>query len=303
MFQNKFGYLRTLPPSDQSFSKAQFLAYAAIDSMLRVKREHEIKTWIDGLEVWNDTTRYMAKYLYAVIDDHPAVFRQFMSETALRRPSRYLTPLSSVIERLKHRIATLWPVDTQRKSVRSLLGADIIVRGTITSIDSTRSTLTANPMMSYAVTMTVSDTIKGKQLPNLDTRVYPQGFPKQKLAVPPLTNSLRFEYLPIAYPPFGEYSSHGYTVVRDSAFSDANGYFRMQVGQEAIVFLVFMNHLVDDNFDYYNLRIDSFISNGALPILSGNVVRDAGHVWSRNTKSTYTTWRQTVQDLINEILH
>ena len=84
MFQVKFVYLRTLPPSDQSFSNAQFLAYNAMDSMLRVKREHEIKTWIDGLASWNDTTRYVMKYLYAVIDDHPAVFEQFMSETALR---------------------------------------------------------------------------------------------------------------------------------------------------------------------------------------------------------------------------
>lgn len=323
MHQVRFSNLNTLPPVLTSMPFEQLVSYVAIDSALRTRSRKQICDWIDSQNGWNDTLQVLSKYYYSIVNEDPGRFAQYEVETRLKRSvdtnlhviklsdttkqssvstGRYQTSFSSVRESLENKLVGEWPDSTSRRAYRSMLSSDIIIKVRVLSIDSVTNKLTQTPMKSYAATCLVIDTIKGQILPgpgNLVNQVSESGHTEQILTVP--GSVIRFEYLPILYPAYLESNSAGDSdVVRDSVFTDSKGEFTMHTSQECIVFLSYMNPLVDDNNDYFNLSINHYANGGAISIDNGTV-RDLNKVWSTNgylSIQDFDSKMSTIIDLI-----
>lgn len=73
----------------------------------------------------------------------------------------------------------------------------------------------------------------------------------------------------------------------------------MRPRTECIVFLTLGNQLIDDDFDYYNLDLNTSFSYGVLRVEDGNVI-DLNHVWSP-TYLSVLKFKQRFEELVHQI--
>ncbi|MBI2793374.1 MAG: hypothetical protein HYX66_01835 [Ignavibacteria bacterium] len=325
MHQVRYSYLNQLPPLLTSMPIEQLISYIAVDSILRTNSRKNICSWIQSQNGWNDTLKVLSKYYYTVVDKDPGRFAQYTVETRLKRvvdtsshilrlsdtsressisTGRYRTSFSSIEQVLLDKLVEEWPDSSTRRAFRAIITSDIILRVHILSIDSVVNKLTQTPMYSFATTCFVLDTIKGKILPGVsDLTAYEGKFDSTSRALTVPLSTLRFEYLPILYPEYLESNSaSGSNIVRDSMFANEKGEFAMHTSQECIVFLSFMNPLVDDNYDYFNLSVNHFANGGALAIDS-STVKDPNMVWSVSGVLSVEEFYSEVDSIINIIMN
>ena len=323
MHQVRFSFLSMLPPLLTSMPFEQLISYVAVDSVLRTTSRMQICDWIDTQSGWNDTLKVLSKYYYTIVDEDPGRFAQYEVETRLKTSAdsnlriaklsdttresstlngRYQTSFSSVRQTLEDKLVREWPDSSSRRAYHAMLTSDIVLKVRVLSIDSVSNKLTPTPMKSYAATCVVLDTVKGRVLPgsgNFVNHVSTASHEDQVLTVP--GSIIRFEYLPILYPSYLESSSaDGGDIVRDSAFTDSKGEFAMYSTQECIVFLSYVNPLVDDNYDYFNLSVNHFVNGGAMVIENGTV-RDINKIWSTSgylSIQDFNTKTSTIIDII-----
>jgi hypothetical protein len=319
MYQVRYPYLTSVPPYSTGSTFEQFVAYTAIDSVLQNVSRESALNWIAGLMSWNDTTKTLSHYYYSVVDDNPGEFVRYVQETrlGLKTVNTHIKsdatggydsvnsgPYNTSFSRLQHilqtRLVSLWPADSTREAFKSLLGADIIVRGTISKIDTTYNLLHSDSTLSYAVTMTVLDTVKGQVLPGISNRTSPPGAGQPVMSNPPPTNTIQFEYIPELYPKFVESRNHFRDIVRDTAFTDSDGSFKLGAGQQVIVFLRHMNGLLDDDYDYFTLSVDTRLSGGALLVAFGEV-KDPNNVWGTSGSMSISAWEAALGAILNSL--
>lgn len=333
MFQIRYPSLDVLPPMSVAMPYDVLIGYVGADSGARIGKNAELETRMRSWPLMNDTLRQMGKYLYRMADWDPVRYVQYKREIDLwhygahpdsmyhtdemsRRvdslppgpPGRYTLSLESMEAEVVKRYLKLWPNSAQRVAVGALLRSSYILRVRILSIDSTYNYLSNSGAKRYAATAVVMDTIKGQRYldmcidqsesyrwPPLETRRKP-GSAVESIDCP----VIRFEYLPNIYWAGIWEPTPSVRFTRDTAFMKHDGSFRLQIGQEMMVFLSFSNRLLDDDCDYFNLDVNTTCSWGVIRIQNGNVF-DLNNVWGAGTTVSYPTFKSAMQSLIGQI--
>lgn len=334
MFQIRSPYLTSLPPLYTNMPLDVLIAYIGVDSIARNVNHLPLQSFFNSISSFNDTLKQYGKYLYRAIDWNPFLFQQYSNETQFRQigppPNEGLhfvdsngaiadTALGAPAGLYKvglpfnrTRIAGLYlrylPDSLPETSMTALLGADYILRVAIDSVDSCRNYLTPEPnAQRFAVYARVLDTLKGRVFPNLcqnanrymmpfQSELQGKNNPQVPQSASGPCNEIRFEMSKGTYRS-GNWAVVGRDFIRDTAFLDQSQNFVMHPGTECIVFLSFRNHLVDDDYDYYNLDVNSNLSYGVLRIHDGKVI-DLNHVWSP-TELTLPQFMQRFEHLVN----
>jgi hypothetical protein len=306
MFQKKYTALKTVPPYSTDMPYEILLSYIYLDSLLRNTDEDEQDSVMREDDDYNDTLKGSAKYLYMINDYNPIIFNQYIGEVHLRysydNTPGYHSSLQYLKTNIASKIASLAP-QNKRDALFSLLYADYILKIRIIGIEETPdkriiSGVEAPDSKRYRVYAQVLDNIKGKVYtehippPTSVKQTTENDSPEVQSTKDPI---ITFQYIKMNYFP-----RKG--VINDEAFSDVNGGFNMQVGQEAVVFLTHENQLFDNYYDYFDLDLEILCSNNALPIINGNV-RDVNTIWSLSVLRSYADWKTSADILIQTILN
>ncbi len=336
MFQLKRGHLTTIPPLYTNMPLDVLVAYIGADSIARTAFHLPLKSYVRSIGTFNDTLKQFGRLLYRVVDWDPILFRQYSDETTFRQigisndtlhfidsngtnldtlsgapPSLFRVALPMHLPSMESKYLRYMPDSLNKQSIRALLRADFILRVMIDSVDSCRNYLTGDTsQLRYAIYASVLDTLKGRVFPNLchHANQYLQPYraalnvkidQPQPQSSSGTCNKIRFETWHGAYWT-GYWAAHTNAFTRDSTFLDAEGNFVMRPGIECIVFLTLENHLVDDDYDYFNLDLNTTLSYGVLRVADGHV-KDLNHVWSP-TNLSVTQFRQRFNQLVNVIV-
>jgi hypothetical protein len=329
MFQHQFPIIRSIPPLNTSMPLDVLISYIYLDSLLRSPASDSILNVIESQSTLNDTLKYAAKFLFTLNDYNPIILKQYANEVGFQtgsdsgltmtinnqqfttqfKAAKYHVNLSWLRYKLADKIYQLLASDTATvklaKAYYAALYSNYILRVKVISIDSIMNKLSPFGMHRYKVTAQVVDTIIGKIIPaltNNSTLVRSQ--PQNKTVLNDTSSHyMTFEYVPNSYH-IGTSFNRGISSDwdEDSSFivSKYNHEFTMRSGQEAVVFLTFCNPIYDNQYDYFNLDVESRTSYNALPIIGGSV-RDINHVWSDQTLVSYNQWLLSVQNLIAKI--
>lgn len=302
VYQVRYPIIRNIPPISPSMPLDIMLSYVIADSICRFAPQKEITAIMKGWTSMNDTLRYAAKFLYRMMDYNPIIFRQYQDQVMLLRGSPFTTYLVDVKNGIRKRYMNLVP-PAEKNAVRTLLGAEYILRVKVLAIDSLPDKISTG--MRYRVTAKVLDTLKGQVF---------QAAPCSETAQTILENDtpcLHFQYGIHNYFTPGqttamlaagaEYEPWPY-LYQDSAFMRARDVFAMTVGQEAVIFLEHTTQRFDYEADYYDLELSPVYSYNALPIIDGQV-RDINHVWSSNLWTSYTDWKHRATEIRDKILN
>jgi hypothetical protein len=335
MFQIKSGYLADIPPLYTSMPLDVLVAYIGADSIARTVFPSQLKNFVSSIGTFNDTLKQFGRLLYRVVDWNPILFRQYSRETSFRRigisndtlhyldsngtnldtlsgapPELYRVSLSMGLPSMVSKYLQYMPDSLDKRSIRALLHADFILRVMIDSVDSCRDYLTGDTsQLSFAIYASVLDTLKGRVFPNLcyNANQYLQPYQAElraKLDQPQpqssgeACNKIRFETWHGAYWT-GYWAAYPNAFKRDSTFLDTEGNFVMRPGTECIVFLTLGNQLIDDDYDYYNLGLNTTLSYGVLRVADGNII-DQNHVWSP-TNLSISQFKQRFDQLVNVV--
>lgn len=335
MFQLKSGYLTAIPPLNSSMPLDVIVAYKQADSIARTAFPSQLKSLVSSIDSFDDTLKQFGRLLYRVVDWNPLLFRQYCRETSFRRigisndtlhyldsngtnldtlsgapPELYRVSLSMGLPSMVSKYLQYMPDSLDKRSIRALLHADFILRVMIDSVDSCRDYLTGDTsQLSFAIYASVLDTLKGRVFPNLchHANQYLQPYQakqRAKLDQPQpqssreACNKIRFETWHGAYWT-GYWAAYPNAFKRDSTFLDTEGNFVMRPRTECIVFLTLGNQLIDDDFDYYNLDLNTSFSYGVLRVEDGNVI-DLNHVWSP-TYLSVLKFKQRFEELVHQI--
>lgn len=342
MFQKHYPIIRNLPPLNTGMPYDILLSYIYLDSLLKNTNKHQTDSVIKSWTSMNGNLANTLKYLYKIVDYNPIIFRQYTNEVSLNRknlfpmiPYIYIEHVDSITGEFNGIVDTV-AVDTShahdgtytnhlidiilkitskiwnlaennnvgpysKTAYWSGLYSDHIFKIKVLSIDSTKNKNTPLNYKRYNVTAQVLDTIKGK--------VYvpytiPANFNKKINNIQDYTNFplIQFQYTPINYFDSSEDSNHGEEKISDSLFQNYKGDFKMNINQEAVVFLKHCNYLIDNQNDYYDLDLEPTCSNNALPIINGQI-RDLNHYWSNSDYVDYLSWRNLYIQLKNQILN
>lgn len=330
MFQHQFPIIRSIPPLNTSMPLDVLISYIYLDSLFRSPLSATLEERLESWTTLNDTLTYAAKALFTLKDYNPIIFNQYADEASWRTGSdsgltqkvdgkeyesqyiaaKYHSYLNNFEYLIPNKIYEILKSDTNTiklaKAYYATLYADYILRVKIISIDSTINKLSPLGKKRYNVTAQIVDTISGKaipSIPNYSTQSFVKSHSKLLLN-DTSTHYTTFEYVSHNYLTGTYFDLHNIfnSWTEDSAFtvSSLNHEFNMIPGQEAIVFLRYDNHIVDNQNDYYNLDLERSASYNALPIIDGNV-RDINHIWSDQTNLTYSQWLFIVHNIITKI--
>lgn len=303
VYQVRYPIIRNIPPISPSMPLDIMLSYVIADSICRFAPQKEITTIMKGWTSMNDTLRYAAKFLYRMMDYNPIIFRQYQDQVTLLRGSPFKTYFIDVKNGIRTRYMNLVP-SSEKNAVRTLLGAEYILRVKVLAIDSMLGKVSSG--MRYRVTAKVIDTLKGQVFQAAPCSEY-----LTQTMLADNTPCIRFEYGTRNYFTPGqatamlaagaEYEPWPY-LHQDSAFMRARDVFAMTVGQEAIIFLEHDAQKFDYEADYYNLSLSTVYGYNAIPIIDGQV-RDVNKVWSNNLWMSYTDWKNRLTEIRNKILN
>jgi hypothetical protein len=330
MYQVNYPIIQSIPPISTGMPSNILLSYIYLDSLLRFTSIHLTDSIIKNFTTLNDTIKGSAKILYELSDYNPVIFQQYSNEVTFYHKSIidpnkrihviykngynpdtvttqyptfpiYTNNLNDLSLCISKKMDNLLP-DSMKNSIFAMLYSNYILRIKVLYIDSTMNLLMPNfNSKRFRVTAQVVDTLKGQYF---NTISYQNIINKKNNGI--LEENypiIQFEYIRENYAPGGSfYKDHAHTqlISEDPNFLNNNG-FGMSPNQEAIVFLSFDNHLVDYNYDYYNLDICAATSYCALPIINGNV-RDINNFWSSITLQDYNSWKAIFNSLKNKIL-
>lgn len=274
MYQTKYPRLDSLPPWRVDMPLDVKQAYVLIDSLMKSTPMTVSVERMSAWSSWNVTIKAIAKYFNELVDDDPISFFEYCRELSSHRAIYKNALLHQLVSNFEHKFLDLWPTDSSRLALYSLLVADGIYRVKIKSLDSmVEKPPFGNGQFLYEATAQVIDTLKGKRF--------------KSVMLQDRTVQLKFLFSPRNY----DVNPDFYYTKKDTALEDGKYAFHMKVGQEAIVFLTFQNCLVDSGFDYVDVEVDSRCSFNALSI-SGGFVNDINHVWSQGEASMpYTEWK------------
>ncbi len=301
MYQTRYPIIRRLPPIDASMPPDVRAAYRHLDSIARFDTTRLTLRRVEGWKAMNDTLRGMLRDLYRLTEYNPIIFHQYLAEINLKSGRRYTANMSRIVEELKEAMLRAASGSADRLALYSALYPDYILRVHVVSIDSMLGKPVPSPTSPYVcrARVTVLDTLKGKAFracePRLAYRGGSHGSTRQGSAPCFDVEWYAGNYLtgnqsePILYP------------LKDSAFLAHDGGFRLQAGQEAIVFIGLDEHLYDSTADFFHNLLQLDASYNALPVING-MVRDMNHVWSDQTELPYDVWRRRFTRIREKIL-
>ncbi len=342
MFQKKYPIIRNLPPLNTGMPYDILLSYIYLDSLLISTKHKQTDSIIKSWTTMNSNLSNTLKYLYKIIDYNPIIFKQYCNEVSLNRKDnnkqpfiyyyhadsltgefngiidtvandtsnmglgKYTNDLINLVPKLCSKIWNLANdsliIKNSKVAYWSALYSDYIFKIKVLKIDSIKNKNTPLNYKRYNVTAQVLDTLKGQiYIPYLvDTQI------KKTINRNQSNESfslIQFEYTPKNYiKDNNDDSNKSEFKLNDSLFQDYFGNFKMDINQEAIVFLKHCNYLVDYQNDYYDLDLEPSCSNNALPLINGQV-RDLNHYWSSNNYINYLDWKNIYLQVKNQIIN
>ena len=307
-FQTRYPIIRSLPPVNSGMPWDILAAYVYMDSLARFDNTRLTERTLDGwraMRTMNDTLRYMAKYLYKLVDYDPITFAQYIDEVGLKGHDRYSADLRYIASQVSSTLYDGLPESERRAGMVALLETEYALRVRVISIDSMPSGSTdPKARYFYRVTAEVRDTLKGRVF--APCPVFTSNTKKDDRSILASSEApcIQFIYLNNLYfdprnAPSG--APHLFSG-RDPEFATGpDSSFVMKAGQEAVVFLQLTGWKVDSAYDYYHVRIVARTSFGALPIIGGQV-RDVNHIWSDQTLLGYEEWKRNFMMLRERLL-
>jgi hypothetical protein len=300
VFQTQFPIIRSIPPLNTGMPVDIIIGYIALDSLLRFTSERSVDSLLNQWTTLNDTLKWAVKYLYKLNDYNPIIFNQYMSEVLLHQTvdlteGKYILTLNHLKYILSEKFRKTYS-NSNKLAFYSMLYADYILRVRILSIDSLTNYTSALQYTSFKANVQILDTLKGRVFPQ-PQNVQPSNL--KSLSIPP--HNFNFQFPSSGYNSLNVISQKQLYFKTDSVFSKNSG-FRMNTGQEAIIFITFKNPLFDYQNDYFDLELNQRCSLNALRIENDNVY-DVNHVWSNQTVIPYTQWKQLYQNYLQQIIN
>lgn len=342
MFQKQYPIIRNLPPINTGMPIDILLSYVYLDSLLKYTDRHKTDSLIKSWTGMNSNLANSLKYLYKIIDYNPIIFNQYTNEATLNRkslstPLTYLiyehtdsitgefngirdtipndtshaqdgTYTNNLIDMVPKLCSKIWNLAKDsnvtpftKTAYWSALYSDYILKIKVLHIDSIKNKNTPLDYKRYNVTAQVLDTIKGQVYQRF---ILPSNFDKN---VNYIQDYINYPLIQFQYTPNNYYDSRGDShpsedKISDSLFKDNKGHFKMNINQEAVVFLKHCNYLIDFQNDYYDLDLEPTCSNNALPIINGEI-RDINHYWSNSDYMSFTSWKNLYLQLKNQIIN
>ena len=273
------------PPLSLSMPLDVLIGYIMLDSICRNSYYDDVKSFIER-QTYNDTIRYIMRYLYKTIDFNPIKFFQYNHFV----DATYKIDSKTVFDWIAQKIKKVSPMPyLDYVLFNSNIIARIHVSDTLTRINP-GSIIKKNLSI---VTCEILDTIKGKQLPhckNFDLTqpimpMYDQNnFPE---------NCLEFTYST-------DWIRNGDD---NLTLLDTNGLPWIKKDKDYIVFLNLITICSDSNNIYYSLRPVSSESKVFLmfPIENG-IVLDIGNDFGFGTGLTFADFILLIRQRINQII-
>ncbi|MBS1914574.1 MAG: hypothetical protein JST22_21505 [Bacteroidetes bacterium] len=301
-----FPIIRSLPPLNSTMPWDVMAAYIVADSICRFDPTGTTTVnWLRTRKTMSDTLAGILRFLYRMKEYDATTFTQYSYEVDLKRgnPARpYKAGLLDIITAANGAMFRCAPNRTDAGALYSASISDIVLHVKVLAIDSMPQTQHPHDFitMLYRATVQILDTLKGGSIPSCQ-----QQFEQDRVATPRqhARVAAASPYTYIMYCNFSVLDAdHAPDVLgipspfykiyrqRDTAFGGCSEScsFRMNVGQEAVVFLGFGDSKVDSTNDYFQLEIDG---HDPLPVVDGRI-RDVNHVWSSDLLMDYAAWRQ-----------
>lgn len=294
-------YLTTDMPYDV------LIGYIALDSVRKNIREADLLTFLSR-QSYNDTLRYIMKYLYKMVDYNPILFALTTSHWH-ERGSILLSDFIYHVQNSVFAFSTNPYLD--KLLLKSGIIAHILVEDTLNVIDSSSQYSTVS-----IVTCAILDTIKGKVMPEAKViNINPfslETSTNESVDLP--DNYLQFSYcLEWGRVQLNQVSSDdvGYTLIDDDGnviypprMMDSTGSGWVKKGKEYIVFLDF--HLICKDINYSYLTQFPFLMYSATcnvyPIENGFVidpVNEIGFGESVEVNNFKNLLKQRINTIIN----
>ncbi len=316
MFQHGFPIIKDIPPLSTGMPYEVMLGYIYLDSLLTYAPQKSVDSLLNTWDNLNDTLTGALKYHYILNDYNPIIFQQYAGEVKLHQkintnlkiigyePSdsnytpirKYQSDLTITIYKAVEKFRKIYESDMV-KALYSMLYADYILRIEVLDIDSMQNKNSSLDYNRYNVTARIKDTLQGQVIPEYD---YGQYIVEEEEGEKyPL---FTFQYTPLDHGHIYVLNENRMYTQADTAFME-NGDFDMDIGQEAIVFLRFVNHKYDFEYDYYDLDLEPRCSLNLLRINENDNVIDVNNVWSENIEISYDNWKQIYQNLLSIIMN
>lgn len=329
-FQTQYPIISNLPPLNSGMPFEILYSYIIIDSLLKYTGQKHITDLFKQWNSLNDTLNNTAKYYYMIKDYNPVVFTQYsfsirdyqkypknlitkrkkdlttgeyidtltnLSVDSIEYSGVYTNDIFSLEYLLWNKYNDFIP-QSELWTVLTLLESDYILRIRVLDVDSIEAKNSTVSDLVYGVHAEVLDTLKGQYFRNeCDIQLL-----NNKINIGLSTNStlpcIKFMYKKEIYDP--DYKRVDW--INDPAFETGYNSFGLTEGQEAIVFLKFNMRKIDNENDYLRLLVHKYASNGALPIINGQV-RDLNHFWSPNDLVNYQLWKNIFDNIKGNIIN
>ncbi len=290
-YEERYPILRSLPPVHSGMPENVLRSYIYLDSIMRFGIGGITASQIKG-DIGHDI-KELARHFYTITDYNPVAFTQYRIEVSLLRSIRYQASLQILYTDIRENIKRNAVHDKALKQINSILYPDYVLRVRIMKIDSIQkdSGLLASGFR-YRATATVVDTLKGRFFRACTPDIPSASGGQKVVALNQEAPCIQFQYSRRNYfDPESDLNGGVWLYPnRDPAFMTENGSFRMEAGQEAVVFLSHYQSLFDSSADYLNLSLDLQGSFNALPIFDGKV-RDVNSVWADDGMIPYDEWK------------
>jgi hypothetical protein len=280
------------------------LGYAWLDSVMRhTFTNAERQSFMDNQSP--DSIKQVARYVYAMSDYDPILFRQYLSNGQFINTSYWGYP-SNVIELVQERVASILGDSSK---IPYLLNSSYILHIFVQSVTIGRDSLAGVPgvgMPLCCIQAIVIDAIKGRQLPpatcdTLFTSVHRTGMDRQS----PLSSGacLQFSYSPIwsktgSDLTSGFYDTNGSLILTENAM----GWKALAAGHEYIVFLTSTYLDFDSTTSYFGLRPIMDGVGGIYEISSGKVA-DPLNFWGTGMSPDLSAFKAALRQRIWNIQH
>lgn len=314
MYQYAFPIIRNIPPLSSGMPWDVMAAYVVADSIARFDTSrHATEFWLKSRMAMSDTLAGLLRFYYRMVDYDPIAFMQYRYEVDLNRDNPghpYRASLHAIALAAREALLRCAPHRDDARALYSALSADYVLRVHVLSVDSMphRPSPSRVTTTEFRAMVEVLDTLKGRTVPGCAFEMRARGTGGVRAAAAAsctaimFTNATWWDPNEISDAMTGT-NHNGMYFARDPAFcySPADSSFRMRPGQDAIVFLTYMNVKCDSTHDYPDLGIQTMASFGALPIIDGKI-RDVNKIWSANEWQEYADWRARYVQIRDAIL-
>jgi hypothetical protein len=320
VFQEEYPIIRSIPPLSMNMPLDVLYSYIYLDSLARFATNNQIDSLIDSWTNFNDTLSNALKYLYILKDYNPIIFNQYIWETELhykkesastikkraisdtnyhldsagfiRKP--YKAGLFKVMDLIINKTKDLLRTDKDKAIFYGLLYADYILRISVLKIDSAKTGNSPN-FNSWKVTALVLDTIKGKCFNTV--KYYYYGYYPQ----PSELDCINFQYCTNTIFQISDDIPLLSGLSTPIDYCGKHG-FSMYPGQEAVVFLRFINPRFNNTSDFFDIYLNKYSFAGAIPI-NNKGVKDINKLLSNDDYIEYSDWKNLLQNKINDLLN